>query len=77
MTSEEIFVKAIAAGMVFDIDGHLDCSELPCKDCVFVCFEGCSYSKHSSDLRKQGIYIQVECAKLLPLYREQHPELFI
>ena len=77
MAPEEIFVKTITAGMMFDVDGHLDCSELSCKDCVFVCFDGCSYSNHSSDLRKQGTYIQVECAKLLPLYREQHPELFL
>lgn len=77
MTPEEIFVKAITAGMIFDTDGHLDCSDISCKDCIFVRFDGCSYSKHRHDLHKQGINIQVECTKLLSLYREQHPEYFI
>lgn len=77
MTPEEIFVKAITAGMSFTDTGHIDCSRFSCRFCVFKTLVGCKYATCRDNLFKQGISLRDECLKLLPLYREQHPELFL
>ena len=77
MAPEEIFVKAITSGMSFYDDGHIDCRKFACRLCTLYELGNCNYNRANRDLRKQNISLREECAKLLPLYREQHPELFI
>ena len=77
MTPEEIFVKAITAGMSFTDTGQMDCSRFSCRFCGFKTLVGCEYATCRDSLFKQGISLRDECLKLLPLYREQHPELFL
>lgn len=77
MTPEEIFVKAITASMSFTDSGHIDCSRFSCRFCTFIDEKGCTYGIARNQLYRQGIDLRNECLKLLPLYREQHPELFI
>ena len=76
MTPEEIIIKALTANMPFFDDGCLDCSRFSCVSCIFNT-HGCNYYRTNDNLDIRGINLFNECKKLLPLYREQHPELFL
>ena len=76
MTPEEIIIKAITANMRISTDGRIDCSNILCATCVFY-NETCTYNITSDTLAIKGINLRDECAKLIPLCREQHPELFL
>lgn len=76
MTPEEIITRALTANMPFFDDGCIDCSHFSCVSCTFNT-HGCNYYKTSNDLDARGINLFNECKKLLPLYREQRPKLFL
>ena len=77
MTPEEIIIKALTANMPFFDNGCIDCSHFLCQSCIFNTLHRCSYNKISKDLYTQGINLRNKCSKLLLLYREQYPELFL